>query len=67
VHEHQGAMGMRFPYLDRPWRWRRGAVDGEVNLGWLRCGAARGGGDSGEGVAGVGPDQLGGLGEEVRK
>jgi hypothetical protein len=29
--------------------------------------AARGGGNSGEGVAGVGPDQLGGLGEEVRK
>jgi hypothetical protein len=29
-------MGMRFPYLDRPRRWRRGVVDGEVKLEWLR-------------------------------
>jgi hypothetical protein len=36
VREHQGKLGMRFPYLDWPRRWRRGAVDGEVELGWLR-------------------------------
>jgi hypothetical protein len=54
---------MRFPYLV----WRRVAVDGEATFGQLRRGAARGGGDSGEGVPGVGPDQVGGLGEEVEK
>jgi hypothetical protein len=36
VREHQGRLGMRFPYLDWPRRWRRGAVDGEVELRWLR-------------------------------
>jgi hypothetical protein len=30
------AVGMRSPYLDRPRRWRRGAVDGEVTPGRLR-------------------------------
>jgi hypothetical protein len=34
--EHQGRLGMRFLYLDWPRRWRRGAVDGEVELGRLR-------------------------------
>jgi hypothetical protein len=58
---------MRFPYLDWPRRWRRGAVDSEVAFGRLRREAARGGGNSSEGGAGVGPDQVGGLVEEVGK
>jgi hypothetical protein len=58
---------MRYPYLDRTWWWGLGAVDGVVKLGRLRWGAVRGGSNSGEGVPGVGPDQAGGLGEEVRK
>jgi hypothetical protein len=44
-----------------------GAADSEVELGWLRREAAQGGRDSGEGVAGTGPDQAGELGEEARK
>jgi hypothetical protein len=36
AREHQGRLGMRFPYMDWPRRWRRGAVDGEVELGLLR-------------------------------
>jgi hypothetical protein len=44
-----------------------GATDGEIELGRLRREAARGGRDSGEGVAGVGLDQAGEQGEEVRK
>jgi hypothetical protein len=44
-----------------------GATDGEVKLGRLRREVAWGGHDSGEGVAGTGPDQAGKLGKEVRK
>jgi hypothetical protein len=58
---------MRFPYLHWPkkrWKW---VVDGEVEFGRLRLEAARGVGDSGEGGPGVGPDQVGGLVEEVGK
>jgi hypothetical protein len=44
-----------------------GAANGEVELGRLWREAARGGRDSGEGVAGTGPDQAGELGKEVRK
>jgi hypothetical protein len=44
-----------------------GAADGEVELGWLRREAARGGRNSGEGEAGVGPDRFGWLEEEVGK
>jgi hypothetical protein len=58
---------MRFPYLDWPRRWRRDAVDGEVTFGRLRREAVRGGGDSGEGGPGVGPDQVGEVVKEVRK
>jgi hypothetical protein len=58
---------MRFPYLDWPRKWRRDAVDGEVVFGRLRREAARGGRNSGEGGPGVGPDQVGGLVEEVGK
>jgi hypothetical protein len=35
AHEHQGKLGMRFPYLDWPRRGRRDAVDGEVVFGRL--------------------------------
>jgi hypothetical protein len=58
---------MRFPYLVWLRKWRRGAVDDEVTFGRLLRGAAWGGGDSGEGVQGVGLDQVRGLGEEVEK
>jgi hypothetical protein len=39
-----------------------GATDGEIELGWLRREAARGGCDSGEGVTGAGLDQAGNKG-----
>jgi hypothetical protein len=58
---------MLFPYLN--WLrklWKR-VVDGEVILGRLRRGAARGRNNSGEGGPGAGPDQVGELVEEVRK
>jgi hypothetical protein len=58
---------MRFPYLDWPRKWRRGAIDGEVVFGRLRREVARGGRNFGEGGPGVGLDQVGGLGEEVRE
>jgi hypothetical protein len=67
AHEHQGEIRMRFPYLDWPRKWRRDAVDSEVAFRRLRREAARGGGDSGEGGLGVGLDQVGGPGEEVKK
>jgi hypothetical protein len=60
AHEHQGKLGMRFPYLDWPRRGQRDAVDGEVVFGQLQREAARGGGDSGDGGQGVRPDQVGG-------
>jgi hypothetical protein len=44
-----------------------GATDGEVELGRLRRELARGGRDSGEGMAGTGPDRAGKLGKKVRK
>jgi hypothetical protein len=60
-------MGMRFPYLIWPRKWRRDAVDGEVAFGRLQREAARGGSNFGEGGPRVGPDQVKGLVEEVRK
>jgi hypothetical protein len=44
-----------------------GAVDGKVELGRLQREAARGGSNSGEGRPGAGSDQVGELGEKVRK
>jgi hypothetical protein len=33
MHEHRGDVGMRLQYLIWPEMWRKGVVDGEVDLG----------------------------------
>jgi hypothetical protein len=67
VQEHQEEVMGRFPYSIWPRKWWKWVVDGEVVLGRLRRGAARGWSNSGEGGLGAGQDQVGELAEEVRK